>query len=299
MPEQPGRRRLIRRLLPAFAVGALSGLAVFYWWAEWGKDVGTYAVNVAAVAYTVICLVLAAILTIGYRYLTKDTKKRRLSRHTLQGYCAGWLLVFPLGLLLFPADKRHFPPPPRVQAMAEALQQQLAATHAPWEANIPAPRTNTTFTLLPAPKAVGLMPARPWLAQWRSQYSNGSSTELDYFLNGLAPPRLVSAQFIYAQQVLESEDPQALSDRIVTRPATAPWRWALANPDQSPTNIAAKTVGNNGIQIQADYPGGITIRWSRTRTLGDTVEHLSYHAPTMPLPCREPWQRMHICVPLR
>lgn len=283
-------------MLP-FTAGAISGLAVFYWWAEWGEGVGAYFTNSIAVAYTLSTLISVAIILTGYHYLAKYTDKWKTSRQTLQGYYAGWLLVFPFGLFLFPADTRHFPPPPQVRAMALALQQQLTAAQAPWEKSIPAQRTNTTFALLPAPKAIGLMPARPWVAQWHSQYSDGSSAQLRYFLNGLAQPRLISAQFIHAVKIQILEDPQTLTHHISAKPTTAPWTWALPNPHLAPKNVTATAISNIGIDIRADYPSGITIRWSRTHASGKTIEYLTYHAQSMPLPCRTPWQRIRLCLP--
>jgi len=279
------------------AAGVTSGLAVFYWWAEWGRGFGAFFVNSAALVFTVLTLFLIAMPLTWYCYLTKNTKKQKARRSTLLMYFAGWLIALPLGLLMFPADSRHFPSPPQVTAMAKVLQQQLAKTQAPWGTRFPERRTRTTFALAPASKTVGLMPSGLPIAEWHSFYADGSSAKLRYSINGLEPPILISAQFEYAEQVQRFEDPQALARHIVTKPATAPWSWVLPVPEQPPTNITAKDTGNNGILIKANYSGEVLVIWSRSQFLGNTIENLTYHAPALPLPCREPWQRIRICLP--
>lgn len=268
-------------------------LAAFYWWAAWGEGAGAYAVNVAAVCNTLLTLLLPIALFAGYWHLTKS---RSVRYSPLYVYVAGWLLAVPFSLLLFPAHARHISPPQSVQDSAQALEQRFQTAAAPWEAGLTGQRQSGRFELLPAPKSVGYVPAHPWVAHWRSEYDDGSRAEVRFFLNGVDPPQLISASFSYPRQADTLLDAQALLHRIDIDPSTAPWNWTLPAPEQPPASLDATTATNDVLHIWARYPEQLSIRWTKRLLPDKTTEHLSYHAPPMPLHCRKSWLWLRVCL---
>jgi hypothetical protein len=262
----------------------------------WATDFATVIVNIIAILLSLLSLFLPIVLYVGFRCLAR---RRQAGCAVFGVYILGWLLTLAFGPLLFPAHERLILPPPSVQASAQALEQRLRALPMHWDTTLTGLRQNGHLELLPAPKGIGHMPAHPWAARWRSGYDDGSRVEMTFFLNGVDPPKLISASFRYPRQADELLDAQALLHRIDANPSTAPWSWALPVPQQPPINLDATIAAKEALHIKARYSEQLSIRWTR-RLLPDSItEDLSQQSPSMTLYCRKPWRWLRICWPAK
>ncbi len=291
--ETPRSRRRRSRCLLLFSlsVGLLTGVAVFCWWAERGEGFGAYVVDFVAVRNSLATLLAVSVLGVVYRFCLQ-----RSGAGTAWSFAAGWLLGIVLGPFLFPAPARLLPPPEPVQQTVERWHQALQAGHAPWEVRIAAPRRSFAFHTDAAPKAIGIMPSRPWTAEWRADYVDGTRAVARYYVTATRPPRLNSAAITRSQDAGIEFDADELARTAVSEPERVPWAWAIQRPAQPATDAEIVLDTNQRIVLHAHYPGDRLISWSVTQRLGKTVERLSFHAPPLPSPCTEPWRTLRICI---
>ncbi|WP_435103881.1 hypothetical protein [Arhodomonas sp. AD133] len=288
------RRRQSRCLLLfSLSTGLLIGLAAFYWWAERGEGFGAYVVDFVAVRNSLATLLAVSVLGVVYRFC-----RQRSGAGTAWSFAAGWVLGIVLGPFLFPAPARLLPPPEQVQRAVERWHQVLQAGHAPWEVRIAVPRRSFAFRVDSAPKAIGIMPSRPWMAEWRAHYVDDTRAVARYYVTATQPPRLDSAAITRSQDAGIGFDADDLARTAVSEPEQVPWAWAwaLQRPAQPATDAEIVLDTDQRIVIRAHYPGDRLVTWSITRRLDETVERLSFHAPPLPLPCVERWRPLRICI---
>lgn len=288
-----GRWESVPVYLVSMGIGLLIGLAVFYWWATWGRGIGAYLVDFMAVQAAALTLLAVALLVVIYRFW-RGGPNIGTALLFLVGSWAG----VALGPFWFPAAERVIPPPAPVKRAVELRHDQLQTDTFPWEARIDSSRQALSFRIKPAHKGLGLLPSSSWVVEWQADYSDGTQAVAEYYVTARPTLRPSELRVTHPGESGMEFDADDLKRIARSDPAQLPWTWALERPAEVPTEIKVKEDTEDGVRINAHYPGELpVVEWAMDKEYGgEVVESTSYYHPGLLSPCMEPWRTLLICV---
>ena len=292
-----GIGRRIGHLLAAFALGAILGFTIFYWFSHHSFPLGSIIMDFVSVIKS---LVFSLIICFFLRYFFYKNKRIKISTVNYWSFGMGWLMAVVLTIVIYPGDDRYFTPPKVVQQQAKLLEQQLAQYPVFWEVGMDNPRKEESFELRPKIKSTGYMPFSntPWAMVWNVYYKDGTQVYATFFLNGVEPVRIHSVAFNYSNTEAWWQLPDAEIYQVNNPDnkllLALPWAWMLSDPTKTPAHFESSINTAGNIEIIATYPDGVQLRWERSQDERDAIR---VEKPNMKPACQIGWTLLKICVP--